>query len=109
MSTTAPIPPTVPDAATAHPVQPVATTAPVQSQSPGQVVEMVASRGPVAPIDDQHDLRLVIEEDKAAGSYVYKTVDPRTGKVISQIPREELLRIRDTSGYTPGSIVNSRS
>src|ERR1700690_2944992 len=106
MSTTAPIPAAIPDST---PAQPVAPIVPVQGQPPSMVAQMVASLVPVAPIDDQPDLRLVIEEDKAAGSYIYKTVDPRTGKVISQIPREELLRIRDTSGYTPGSIVNSRN
>ena len=108
MSTTAPITPIPPDATTAHPVQPATAVQPAQSQTQGPAVEMVASLGPAAPIEDQPDLRLVIEEDKAAGSYVYKTVDPRTGKVISQIPREELLRIRDTAGYSPGSIVNAR-
>jgi flagellar protein FlaG len=50
----------------------------------------------------------VIEEDQAAGTYVYKTVDPVTGKVISQIPREQLLKMRETPDYTPGSIVNAR-
>jgi flagellar protein FlaG len=67
------------------------------------------SQAPAAPIDNQPDLRLVIEEDKASGSYVYKTVDPITGKVIAQIPREQLLKIREAPDYTPGSIVNHRS
>ena len=40
------------------------------------------------------ELRLVIEEDKSTGSYVYKTVDIRTGAVVQQIPREEVLRLR---------------
>ena len=70
---------------------------------------VAASQGPAAPIDEQTDLRLVIEEDKAAGSYVYKTVDPRTGRVISQLPREALLRMREASGYRPGSVVDSRN
>jgi flagellar protein FlaG len=56
----------------------------------------------------QADLRLVIEEDKAAGSYVYKTVDVRTGKVVQQIPREEVLRLRDADAYQPGSVINAR-
>jgi flagellar protein FlaG len=67
------------------------------------------SQAPSTQSDAQADLRLVIEDDKAAGSYVYKTIDPVTGKVISQIPREELLRMREAPDYRPGSIVNSRS
>ncbi len=67
------------------------------------------SQAPPAQSDAQADLRLVIEEDKAAGSYVYKTVDPITGKVISQMPREQLLKMREASDYRPGAIVDSRS
>ena len=36
---------------------------------------------------EQADLRLIIEEDPDHGAYVYKTVDRRTGEVVSQIPR----------------------
>ena len=94
MSTT-PIPPS--------PVE-VTPAQPVQSAAP-----VTVGASPPAEVDVQPDLRLVIEEDKAAGSYVYKTVDPRTGKVISQLPREALLRMREASGYRPGSVVDSRS
>jgi flagellar protein FlaG len=61
-----------------------------------------------APAGFQADLRLVIEEDKAAGSYVYKTVDVRTGKVVQQIPREEVLRLRDAEAYEPGAVISAR-
>jgi flagellar protein FlaG len=96
MSTT-PIPPS--------PVE-VTPALPVQSVTP-----VIAGASPALPteVGVEPDLRLVIEEDKAAGSYVYKTVDPRTGKVISQLPREALLRMKEASGYRPGSVVNSRS
>jgi flagellar protein FlaG len=96
MSNTAPVS-AIPSDVTPPPAAPTPKTANVG-----------ASSTPPAPIDDQADLRLVIEEDKAAGSYIYKTVDPVTGKVISQVPREELLRMRETPAYTPGSIVNAR-
>ena len=55
------------------------------------------------------DLRLVIEEDKTSGSYVYKTVDSRTGQVVAQIPREEVLRLREAPAYEPGAVVNART
>ena len=67
------------------------------------------SQAPSTQSVAQADLRLVIEDDKAAGSYVYKTVDPITGKVISQIPREQLLKMREAPDYRPGTIVDSRS
>ena len=96
MSTTAPIT-SVPSVTAPTPVAPATT-------SVGDV-----SQGPETPVDAQADLRLVIEEDKAAGSYVYLTVDPVSGKVVSQVPREQVLRMREASGYQPGSIVNQSS
>ena len=96
MSTTAPIP-SVPPVVAPAPVAPAPTPGPD------------ASQGPSPPVQADADLRLVIEDDKAAGSYVYLTVDPVSGKVISQVPREELLKMREASGYRPGSIVNRSS
>ncbi|MBS0410316.1 MAG: hypothetical protein JSR86_10410 [Proteobacteria bacterium] len=64
--------------------------------------------GGILPVNEAPDLRLVIEEDKAAGSYVYKTIDIRTGHVVQQVPREEVLRLKDASGYEPGAVVNAR-
>jgi len=97
MSSTAPISGISPDVA---PTSQTPTAAPAgagQSQaSPPQV-------------DAQADLRLVIEDDKAAGSYVYMTINPVTGQVVSQVPREQLLKMRQDPSYQPGSVVNSVS
>jgi flagellar protein FlaG len=97
MSSTAPISGVTPDVTPAPPA-PAPTPATTG-----------ASQAPPTQLDAQADLRLVIEEDKASGSYVYKTVNPITGKVVSQMPREQLLKMREASDYTPGSIVDSRS
>jgi flagellar protein FlaG len=94
MSTTAPISGLQPDPTPSPPAP--------SSSSSG------SGNSPSLPIDDQPDLRLVIEDDKAAGSYVYKTINPVTGQVVSQIPREELLRMREAPDYTPGSIIAAR-
>ena len=63
---------------------------------------------PAADIQDAVDFRLVIEEDAASGSYIYKTVDRRTGEVIQQFPREDVLKFQDAQGYNAGSLVNAR-
>ena len=97
MSNTAPISGISPDIAPALPAPAATQTGAGNSQAPP------------TQSDAQADLRLVIEEDKAAGSYVYITVDPTTGKVISQLPREQLLKMRDAPDYRPGTIVDSRS
>ena len=51
----------------------------------------------------------MIEDDKAAGSYVYVTINSLTGEVVSQVPREQLLKMREDPSYQPGAVVDSRS
>jgi flagellar protein FlaG len=54
------------------------------------------------------DYRLVIEEDEAAGMFVYKTLDRQTGEIVSQFPREEILRMRDSGDYQAGSVLKTQ-
>jgi len=98
MSTTAPISGIPVDPAPA-PLTPVAAVAPASGDS----------QASDTPLDVQPNLRLVIEDDKAAGSYVYKTINPVTGQVVSQMPREQLLQLREALDYTPGSVINASS
>jgi flagellar protein FlaG len=67
------------------------------------------AKSPGQPARQPADLRLIIEEDEATGAIVYKTLDRRTGEVVQQLPREEVLRLKDEPAYTPGDIVDSRS
>jgi flagellar protein FlaG len=64
---------------------------------------------PFVPPAEQPDVRLVIEESDQPGSYIYKTLDRRTGEVLQQFPREELLRLRDEEGYEAGAVVSTRA
>jgi flagellar protein FlaG len=50
------------------------------------------------------DLRLVIEQDAKTGTYVYKTVDRRTGDILQQFPREDVLRFKQAEHYDPGGV-----
>lgn len=63
---------------------------------------------PVAPPSAEPDLRLVIEEGQA-GSFVYKTIDRRTGEVVLQLPREEVLRMRDAEAYVAGAVIATQA
>ena len=56
--------------------------------------------------ENQADLRLVIEEQ--GGSYVYKTVDRRTGDIVAQYPREELLKMREEDDYAAGTVIRAK-
>lgn len=56
--------------------------------------------------EDQADIRLIIEEQ--GGSYVYKTVDRRTGDIVAQYPREELLKMREEDDYAAGTVISAK-
>jgi flagellar protein FlaG len=58
---------------------------------------------------DPADLRLVIEDDQAAGCFVYKTIDWRTGEVVQQIPREQILKMREEPAYLAGDVVKTKA
>jgi flagellar protein FlaG len=107
MTSTAPISSPAPEATPVQPAPAPATAAPAQPAQAAKAPEI--SQAPAPQTGTDADLRLVIEDDKAAGSYVYVTINSVTGKVVSQIPREQLLKMREDPGYRPGSIVDSRS
>ena len=82
---------------------------------PEPVAAMIAQ--PVQPVAEtpaptakgqNTDLRLVIEEDKATGAFVYKTLDRRTGEVVQQLPRESVLKAMTSQDYHPGLVVDTR-
>jgi len=53
---------------------------------------------------DGQNQRLVIEQDKPTGSFVYKTVDRLNGDVLFQYPSDELLRLRNNPAYVSGAV-----
>ncbi|WP_411288442.1 flagellar protein FlaG [Phenylobacterium sp.] len=78
-------------------------------QQPAAKPDVVRSTEPAAPATDPVDLRLVIEEDQASGSYVYKTINRLTGEVVQQFPREQILRLREEVRYTAGAVIRARA
>ena len=68
----------------------------------------VVAPTPAPPPSVEPDLRLVIEEGQA-GSYVDKTIDRRTGEVVLQLPREEVLRMRDAEAYVAGAVIATQA
>ncbi len=89
---------------------PANTASTVPAQSAGGFVtsapkELASVEKPATADGPQPgDLRLVIEQDSKTGTYVYKTVDRRTGDVLQQFPREEVLRFKDAEHYDPGEV-----
>ena len=58
---------------------------------------------------DPIDYRLVIEEDEASGSFVYKTLDRRTGEVVNQFPREQMLKMAQDIDYEAGAVITTKA
>jgi len=77
---------------------------PASTQRPAQAAAATANQG-----QDQADMRLVIEEDKASGLYVYKTVNRLTGEVVQQLPREQVLQLKDQVDYEAGDVVRTKA
>jgi flagellar protein FlaG len=62
-----------------------------------------------APRNDPADLRLVIEADPGTGGYVYKTIDRRTGDVVLQLPREDVVRMHQSDAYATGDVIKAQA
>ena len=87
-----------------------ATPDPTFGQKPApQSTETRSSAGRAAQSQDLVDVRLVIEEDKASNSYVYKTINRLTGEVIQQLPRQQVLQLREQLDYEAGHVVRTKA
>jgi len=68
-----------------------------------------ASEPKAVPAQDPVDVRLVIEQDPASGSYIYKTVNRVTGEILQQLPRSDVLKLRQDQGYALGSVIRTKA
>jgi flagellar protein FlaG len=64
---------------------------------------------PSQPESKPSDLRLVIEKDEAGILFVYRLIDPVTGNVVVEIPRNELKKLGEQADYTAGSVVRTKA
>ena len=64
--------------------------------------------GDAAPSEEE-ELRLVIEHDEIAGTLIYKIIDRRTGEVVQQYLREEVLQMREDAEYSAGGVIRTKA
>lgn len=76
----------------------------INTDALGQGVE--GAKQPVQKDDDAGRYRLTIEEGPSG--FVYKTLDRVTGEVIRQLPREEVVKMRQSPTYGPGELIRTR-
>ena len=79
-----------------------------QPEGSGTTASTGATEPAHSDTPDPADLRLIIEDDLVAGSFIYKTVDRRTGKVVHQLPREQILALREAADYTAGAVIKAK-
>ena len=77
---------------------------------PDEPAAAPAAAAPTAPPPPgPDDLMLVIEETGEAGSFIYTTIDRRTGAVVRRLDREALLALRQASSYAVGAVLSTRA
>jgi len=86
-----------------------ATPDPTYGPSPQAPRPDTGASAHAAPSQDPVDLRLVIEQDEASGSYVYKTVNRLTGEVLLQFPRDDVLKMRERVDYEAGTVIRTKA
>jgi uncharacterized FlaG/YvyC family protein len=52
-------------------------------------------------------LRLTVDKDPDTGEWVYKAIDRYTGEVVRIMPRQELLKMKQSSNYQAGSVIKT--
>lgn len=78
--------------------------------TPGDAGPPAAVRpAPTPPAAVAADLRLIIEPNANGQGYIYKTLDRRTGEVVQQFPRDQVVRMRDEARYRAGLVIDSRA
>ena len=53
--------------------------------------------------------RLTIQESAEAGVFVYTILDRASGRVLAQIPREEVVQLAARPDYTAGQVINTKA
>jgi uncharacterized FlaG/YvyC family protein len=82
---------------------------PATNLTSGQRVEVL--RGAVEKLIKKSlppNSKLQIEQDKTSGTFIYRSVNPDTGEVITQWPPEKLLELRDYLKEMEGVLVNTQ-
>ncbi len=68
---------------------------------------------PSAPValaaDSQPELRLVIEFDAEQNTMIYKMIDRATGAIVSQMSRDDLVRMSADPEYAAGAVIRTKA
>ena len=60
-------------------------------------------------VENQRDVRLVIEPDASGEGLLYKLIDRTTGEVISVVSREALIKMGADPAYMAGAAIDTKA
>ena len=102
--------PQMPDATQIRPQAVDATQAVSSAETSGKAKDSGdnadASSGKHEPTP-YYQLRLTMDKDPKTGDWIYKAIDRYTGKVVTQLPRQDLLNMKDSGSYQAGSVIKT--
>jgi len=102
--------PQLPDVTQIHPTPAVPPE--VTGTSPSGEAKNESQNRDLAKREEQgappeYSLRLTVDKDPDTGEWVYKAIDRYTGEVVRQMPRPELLKLKQSASYHAGSIIKT--
>ncbi len=63
---------------------------------------------PIGKPPEDAEQRLVIREGLEDGLFIYTILDRTSGKVMAQIPREDLAQLATRPGYEAGQVIDTK-
>jgi hypothetical protein len=60
-----------------------------------------------APEPAKPTTRLLIDQDKLTGVYVYRIVDSGSGRLLAEIPNDQIANLKDADDYVSGSVIST--
>ncbi len=74
---------------------------------PVQVSQPVQKGSIAADDSSQQPVRLVVEPVHGGQSYTYRIYDRATGALLIELPREDAVKLGQSSDYSVGQVVNT--
>ena len=104
------VPPVSPEASQGRPspelVSQVNGVAPVEGAKKSDKRTDLSDKSHSQP-QPNYMLKLTVDKDPDTGEFVYKAIDRYTGEVVRQLPQKELVNIRRSGSYQPGTVIKT--
>ncbi len=102
--------PQLPDASQIKPVEAPKEVAPAApSGKSSNDSDTSSSTGKDKSPPPYYQLRLTVDKDPNTGTWIYKAINRDTGEVVSELPQQSLLEMKNSQGYQAGSVITTQA